>query len=76
MNPTTLPADRMGQRIPMKTKRDFAELLKAYRDKKGITQAEAAAELGVNLRTFQNWECSRSTPRGFALTAITKLVTD
>lgn len=33
-------------------------------------QAAAAAQLGTSLRTYQDWEQGRSTPRGLALSTV------
>lgn len=35
-----------------------------------MTQADAAAKLGVSLRTYQNWEQGHRAPSGIALQAI------
>lgn len=37
-------------------------LIKEARDRRDLTQAELAAELGVSVRTLQNWEGGK-TPR-------------
>jgi DNA-binding transcriptional regulator YiaG len=52
----------MGIRVTKKTKTAFADLLKDWRARRRITQAEASAELGVPLRTLQNWEIARTAP--------------
>ena len=52
----------MGIRVTKKTKNAFADLLKVWRAGRGITQAEAAEDLGVPIRTLQNWEIARSAP--------------
>jgi DNA-binding transcriptional regulator YiaG len=44
--------------------------LKTWRAAKSLTQAEAAARLGVPLRTLQNWERGANAPRGLALAAL------
>ena len=54
----------MGKKIKTKTKRAFRALLKRWRDAKGMSQAEAAKQLGVPVRTLQNWEIARTTPQG------------
>jgi DNA-binding transcriptional regulator YiaG len=46
----------------------FAELLRRWRGER--EQSEAAAALGVSLRTYQNWEQSHRTPRGLALESV------
>jgi DNA-binding transcriptional regulator YiaG len=35
-----------------------------------FSQAEASAKLGVSIRTYQEWEQGRMTPRGIALQAL------
>jgi transcriptional regulator with XRE-family HTH domain len=49
---------------------NLAARLQEFRRKNHLTQAAAATLLGVPLRTWQNWEISRNTPRGFALHAL------
>lgn len=39
-----------------------------------FTQEEAALRLQVNLRTYQQWECGRRSPRGLALTALAERI--
>lgn len=53
---------------------DFARVLKAYRMREGVTQAQASAQLGVPLRTWQNWEIARNLPPSFALAALLDLL--
>lgn len=57
------------------TRKKFALLLKDYRERKGFTQSEAAAKLGISVRTLQNWEIARNMPRGFGLVALVKVLT-
>jgi DNA-binding transcriptional regulator YiaG len=40
----------------------------------GFSQAEASAKLGVNLRTYQQWECGRRAPRGLAVSALAERI--
>jgi DNA-binding transcriptional regulator YiaG len=56
------------------TRKKFANILKDYRDRRRFTQQEAAAKLGVSVRTMQNWEIARNMPRGFGLTALLKVI--
>ena len=44
----------------MKTK------LKSWRRKLKLSQAQAAAKLGVPIDTLQNWEQGRNEPKGLA----------
>ncbi len=45
--------------------------LRAWRRRFGLTQSGAAAALGVSLRSIENWEQGRNTPRGLALESLT-----
>jgi putative transcriptional regulator len=38
--------------------------VRAIRRKSGLSQSQFAALIGVNLRTFQNWEQGRTRPTG------------
>lgn len=55
----------------MKPKPITAEL-RRWRTARHLTQAQAAAKLGVTHRTLENWEQGTSAPRGLALAAIRK----
>lgn len=57
------------------TRKQFAKNLKAWRERKGFTQTDAAKKLGLCVRTLQNWEIERNMPRGFGLTALLKVIT-
>jgi len=39
-----------------------------------FSQAEGSGRLGVNLRTYQQWECGRRAPRGLALSALVEMI--
>jgi DNA-binding transcriptional regulator YiaG len=56
------------------TRKKFAKILKDYRERRRFTQEEAAAKLGVSVRTLQNWEIARNMPRGFGLAALLKVI--
>ena len=56
------------------TRKQFTKTLKAWRERKGFTQAEAAKHLGISVRTLQNWEIARNMPRGFGLNALLKAI--
>lgn len=56
------------------TRKQFTKTLKAWRERKGFTQSEAAKHLGISVRTLQNWEIERNMPRGFGLTALLKII--
>ena len=49
----------------------FGRLIKRLREKADLTQAQACALVGANLRTWQAWEAGRHEPaalvRGVAL---------
>ncbi len=48
--------------------------LKRWRRVRSLSQSQAAPLLGVPVKTLQNWEASRRTPRGLALSALLKLI--
>ena len=54
------------------TRKQFRKTLKEWRERKGLTQADAAAKLGISVRTLQNWEIARNMPRGYGLNALVK----
>lgn len=54
----------MGKRITKKSKREFADAVKAYRERARLSQSQAASALGVSINTLQNWEIARNAPRG------------
>ena len=57
------------------TRKQFTKTLKAWRERRGFTKAEAAKHLGISVRTLQNWEIARNMPRGFGLNALLKAIT-
>ena len=54
----------------------IAKRIKAAREILAVSQSEAAAQWGVNVRTLQDWELGRNEPRGFARTQLEKLLAD
>jgi len=52
----------------------FSERLKNWRSAHHLSQSQASERLGVSVRTFQDWEQARHSPRGFALKALLALV--
>lgn len=56
------------------THKQFAKTLQAWRERKGLTQVEAARKLGISVRTLQNWEIARNMPRGYGLAALLKVI--
>ena len=64
----------MGKRVSQKAKAEFAAKLKKWRERRGLSQSQAATELGVNLDTLQNWEIARTMPRGIGLSALLAMI--
>ena len=56
------------------TRKQFREAVKDWRERKGLTQADAAKKLGISVRTLQNWEIARNMPRGYGLGALLKTI--
>ncbi len=48
--------------------------LRAWREQNNLSQSEAALKLQISKRTLQVWEQDRAAPRGFARTAIEKVI--
>jgi DNA-binding transcriptional regulator YiaG len=48
--------------------------LKRYRAKHGLSQSMLARQLGVPLKTLQNWEIERTTPSELAQRALLALL--
>ena len=48
--------------------------VKALRKKTGLTQAAFAEKYGIPKRTIENWEGEKSTPPGYVLAMLTRLV--
>ena len=63
----------MGKRVTKKSKKEFADELKAWREAKGLSQSGASERLGVPVRTLQNWEIARTKPTSFTANAILKI---
>ena len=66
--------------MPMKlpkgvTPRKFARALQEWRERKAFSQRDAAEFLGISKRTLENWEQERATPRGYAVVALLRLIT-
>lgn len=65
----------MGTKHSQSSKQAFARDLVAWRARRGrqlrlgrpISQSEAAKELGLSVRTLQNWEIARTRPNDFVL---------
>lgn len=43
---------------------ELIDLLKIYRHQKGLSQADFSRVIGINLRTYQDWEQGRRKPSG------------
>ena len=66
--------------MPMKlpkgvTPRKFARALQEWRERKAFSQRDAAEFLGISKHTLENWEQERATPRGYAVVALLRLIT-
>ena len=46
--------------------RTFAQVVRAWRRKRRLARVDAARELAVPLRTLEDWEYGKRTPRGIA----------
>jgi DNA-binding transcriptional regulator YiaG len=64
-------AEIKPKRARIDERNEFKSLILKWRTSRKLTQAKAAALLGVHWRTFQDWEYGRRTPRGLALELIT-----
>jgi transcriptional regulator with XRE-family HTH domain len=62
MGGRSLPANH--QLIPMQTQTPIADRLKSWRKSAGLTQPEAARQLGVSIQTLSRWETGKQQPRG------------
>ena len=56
----------------LRGKMKISELLKLWRIKHGMTQEQAAHELGVVVKTFHNWETGKTAPPDYIRKAIEK----
>lgn len=52
----------------------LSRTLRRWRAAAGLTQSQAAEQLGRSLRTIQQWEQSRAVPRGGALSALERQI--
>jgi transcriptional regulator with XRE-family HTH domain len=52
----------------------FTQRLIGGRNRKGLTQTELAKELGVHLRSIQNWEGGLTEPRGKVLRNLSEVL--
>jgi len=51
--------------------KQFKNLVREWREARGLNRAEAARRLEVPYRTLEDWEAGLHAPRGFALRLIT-----
>lgn len=58
----TLRGEREGSRVFRAEEPDVAAIRSAY----GLSQRQFAEMLGISVRTLQNWEQGRRSPRGAA----------
>jgi putative transcriptional regulator len=49
------------------TQQPFARQVRAWRERRKLSRVDASRELGVPLRTLEDWEYGKRTPRGIAL---------
>jgi transcriptional regulator with XRE-family HTH domain len=52
----------------------FPEALKAWRDRRGLTQAAAAELFQLTETGYANWEVGRKAPRGLARTKVLEVI--
>ena len=50
----------------------FGKNLQALRETAGLSQSELAEKSGISVKTIQNWEIDRNTPRMDALVRLAK----
>jgi DNA-binding transcriptional regulator YiaG len=62
-------------RVPAEDPMTPADLLRAARLSRGLTQADAAHLAGVPLRTLQNWEIGHREPPDYVLAAAIERLT-
>lgn len=48
----------------------FPDQLRALRARKNLSQSQAAAVIGMSVRTLQDWELGRSKPPAWAQTSV------
>lgn len=60
--------------MPEQPSTRLAERIKGARNRLNLSQSQAAEEWGISKRTLQQWEQSRSSPRGLALKALESIL--
>lgn len=53
---------------------DLPSRLRDWRQASGLTQAQAAHGMGVDVSTWAHWEQGRKVPKGLYLVAVEKLL--
>ncbi|MBN8246424.1 MAG: helix-turn-helix transcriptional regulator [Verrucomicrobia bacterium] len=53
--------------------REVANALKKWRAARGFSQSQAAAELGISVRSLQSWEICHYTPSATTWALLTRL---
>lgn len=48
----------------------LAAIIRDWQKKRKLTNEQAAAEIGVPLRTYGDWKGGQHSPRGFALASL------
>ena len=51
-------------------------MLRAWREAHGLTQEQAAEQLGASLGAIRDWEQNRRHPRGMALASLLSALAD
>ncbi len=54
----------------------FADRLRRWQKRHDLTDAQAAAGLGVPRRTYENWKQGHREPRGLALQTVLRIISN
>ena len=65
-----------GQREPSRVFKVDAQIVKAIREKTGLSQAKFASLIHIPIATLQNWEQGRRHPEGPAAALLTAIRND
>lgn len=49
-----------------RTQQTFGQLVRAWRERRKLSRVDASRKLGIPLRTLEDWEYGKRTPRGIA----------
>lgn len=55
---------------------ELPQRIKEWRERKGLTQEQAATRIGVTLGTFCRWEKGKRSPTGLAKAAMARELED